>query len=94
MEKSSTSARKYACIIIFPKAPSIQELLPKVFDGTSEVDSQLKFNRACDRPIDYNTLWNTVYDLGYEPNCSVVACDDFRMFAKLIRIKNLFIEHI
>ncbi|MCD7923030.1 MAG: class I SAM-dependent methyltransferase [Clostridiales bacterium] len=92
IEKLCTFARKYAAVLIFANAPSIPELLAKLFAGTGEPVGGGRPLRTHDRRLDYNAFWNTVYDLGYEPNCSIVpdgftasyasveeACDDLRM---------------
>ena len=92
IEKLCTFARKYAAVLIFANAPSLPELLGKLFSGTTEEPAGRGPHRIRDRRLDYNALWNTVYDLGYEPNCTIVpdgftaryasveeACDDLRM---------------
>ncbi|MCD7981879.1 MAG: methyltransferase domain-containing protein [Clostridiales bacterium] len=92
IEKLCTFARKYVAVLIFANAPSLPELLGKLFSGTTEKPAERGPHRIHDRRLDYNALWNTVYDLGYEPNCTIVpdgftasyasveeACDDLRM---------------
>jgi len=96
LEKVSTFASRIAAALIFANAPSIPELLGQLFRGTGETLPPARPPRPrTDRRVAYNAMWNTVYDLGYEPNVSIVedgfrqrydsleaACADMRMLAK------------
>lgn len=98
LEKVSTFASRIAAALIFANAPSIPELLGELFRGTAEAPPQhpgRPMRPRTDRRLAYNVMWNTVYDLGYEPNVAIVedgfrqvyatpeeACDDLRMLSK------------
>jgi len=80
IKKLCSFARKYVVIIGWANAPSIPEIRSKLFDSARKEGSSIPpipFNR--DRRLQYNVLYNLVYDLGYEPNINIVK-DGFERF--------------
>ena len=78
IERISSFARKYAAIDIWANGPSIPELTAKIFEGTSK-DPITHPHPESDRRVGYNVFWNMIYDLGYEPNISILP-DGFKAF--------------
>ena len=79
LEKLTTFAKRLTAVISFANAPTIPQLLLNIFDGTSaESEQNPPFaNYGKDRRINYNAIFNIVYDLGYEPNIRIVS-DGFK----------------
>jgi len=71
LQKLSSLAERIAAIVIWANAPSIPELLEKLFAGTGR-DNKRPRSGQRDRRVGYNLFYNIVYDLGYEPNVQVV----------------------
>lgn len=72
IEKLSQCANRIAALIIWANAPSIPELLGKVFHGTTDSNRPPRPPMVRDRRVGYNVFYNIVYDHGYEPNVSIV----------------------
>jgi len=70
LEKLSSFSKRIVAINIWANAPSIPDLLGKLFAGTH--DGSLFPVRKSDRRFGYNLFFNIVYDLGYEPNIHIV----------------------
>lgn len=71
LEKLSSLAERIAAIVIWANAPSIPELLEKLFAGTGRENKRPRPGRS-DRRVGYNLFYNIVYDLGYEPSVHIV----------------------
>lgn len=78
IEKLSSLANKYVAIVIWANAPSIPEIIGTLFKGTIP-DEELYPPKSVhpqmmhDRSNGYNTIFNNVYDLGYEPNIKILT---------------------
>lgn len=74
LKKLSGFANRLTAIISFANAPTIPQLLSNIFNGTSvENGGKPPFaTYGTDRRVNYNVLFNIVYDLGYEANIKVV----------------------
>lgn len=107
LKKLSAFANKYVAVVIWANAPSIPELLARLFDKTSS-EKRPRPLPPKDRRLGYNILWNTAYDLGYEPNVSIVqdgfkasylspeeACDDLKVLSKAaIEREDIFRQNV
>lgn len=76
IERISSFGSKYAAIDIWANGPAIPELLGRLFEGTTE-KPPVHRHPGRDRRVGYNAFWNTIYDLGYEPNVSILP-DGFK----------------
>ena len=77
LPKLSTFANRMAAIVTFANAPTIPHLLSGIFKDTSSAPKPPFPAQGLDRKINYNVLFNIVYDMGYEPNVRIVE-DGFR----------------
>jgi len=72
LRKLSTFAKRMAAVVTFANAPTIPHLLSGVFKDASAEPRPPFMQHGIDRKVNYNVLFNIVYDLGYEPNVRVV----------------------
>jgi len=77
LRKLSTFAERMAAVVSFANAPTIPHLLSGIFKDTSSVPRPPFLAPGIDRKINYNVMFNIVYDMGYEPNIRIVD-DGFR----------------
>lgn len=71
LERLTSFANKIVAIICWANAPSIPPILNDIFKGCSKDSEEIK-TEAPDRRRGYNLMFNEVYDMGYEPNVSIV----------------------
>jgi len=70
IKKASSFARKYVVFIGWANAPNIPTVVGDLFTG---IDGARKFPpMRIDRRIGYNMTYNTIYDMGYDPNIKIV----------------------
>lgn len=73
LRKLSGFAKRMAAIVTFANAPTIPQLLEDIFKDTGGEDKKRPpFRHGMDRRINYNMMYNIVYDMGYEPNVKIV----------------------
>jgi SAM-dependent methyltransferase len=74
LKKLSSFAGRLTAIVTFANAPAIPQLLSNIFNGTTADQQQkppfMKF--GMNRSVNYNAFYNIAYDLGYEPNVTIV----------------------
>jgi precorrin-6B methylase 2 len=79
IKKIASFARKYVAVIAWANAPNIPMVLSDLFAG---IDAARKFPQMrIDRRIGYNVTYNTIYDMGYDPNIRIVTDGFTRDFA-------------
>lgn len=76
--KLSSMSKKIVAIVTWANAPTIPHILSVLFENTHEESNIFP---PTDRRISYNILINQVYDLGYEPNVSIVEDGFIKTFA-------------
>lgn len=70
LQKLSEFAKRLVVIVLWANAPSIPQLLNKIFEGANSLPPmQIP---PSDRRLGNNIMYNIVYDLGYEPNVRIV----------------------
>jgi hypothetical protein len=70
VKKVASFAKKYVVIIAWANAPNIPVVVGDLYDG---VEGVRKFPPIrIDRRIGYNITYNTIYDMGYDPNIRIV----------------------
>jgi len=74
LRKLSTFAHRITAIVTFANAPTLGHLFSDIFKGTAAESEKKRApaERMKDRRVNYNVMFNIVYDLGYEPNVRVV----------------------
>jgi len=71
IKKVSSFARKFVVVIAWANAPNIPTVVGDLFVG---VEQARRFQpMRIDRRIGYNLTYNTIYDMGFEPNVRVVV---------------------
>lgn len=71
IKKVSSFARKYVVVIAWANAPNIPTVVGDLFIG---IEQTRRFQpMKIDRRIGYNLIYNSIYDLGYEPNIRIVV---------------------
>ena len=71
--KLNAFARKYVVVIAWANADCIPDIIDELFlgaDGRGESRHHVIIPR--DRRVGYNVMWNTAYDMGFDPNISIV----------------------
>ncbi len=80
LAKLSAMSKGRVAVVIWANAPSIPCLLDRLFEGCL-LEEKKRPMPAQDRRISYNIMYNQAYDLGYEPNISVVEDGFSKIFA-------------
>ena len=71
--KLNAFARKYVVVIAWANADCIPDIIDELFlgaDGRGESRHHVIIPR--DRRVGYNVMWNTAYDMGFDPNINIV----------------------
>ncbi|MCL1803005.1 MAG: methyltransferase domain-containing protein [Eubacteriaceae bacterium] len=79
--KLNAFANKYIVLIAWANAQNIPSIQDEMFAGTSGEGETSMPGRFEDRRVGYNTTWNMVYDMGFDPNIRIVRdgfTKDFR----------------
>jgi hypothetical protein len=71
IKKVSSFARKYVVVIAWANAPNIPTVVGDLFIGVEQ--ARLFQPMKMDRRIGYNLTYNTIYDMGYDPNVRIVV---------------------
>ena len=77
LRKLSTFAERMAAVVTFANAPTIPHLLSGIFKDVTSAPKPPFPAQTLDRKINYNVMFNIVYDMGFEPNVRIVD-DGFR----------------
>jgi SAM-dependent methyltransferase len=72
IKKLNQLANKAAVIICWANAPHIPVILDEMFKNTGDKPSNKPGDFRSDRRLGYNITFNMVYDLGLDPNITVV----------------------
>jgi hypothetical protein len=72
LRKLATFAGRMAAVVTFANAPTIPHLLSSIFKDTSSDPKPSFMTHGLDRKVNYNVMFNIVYDMGYEPNVRIV----------------------
>ncbi len=78
LKKLSSMSKRIVAIVSCSNAPNIRHILIELFKGTKQKEKNAPIP---DRRIGYNIFMNQVYDLGYEPNVSIVKDGFTKTFA-------------
>lgn len=71
--KLNRFANKYCVLIAWANSPCIPDIINDLFAGTSGVMQSHENILLHDRRLGYNISFNMVYDLGFDPNISIVT---------------------
>lgn len=80
LEKVSALAGRLAAVVVWANAPAIPSILNRLFAGAA-ADRVGAPGPPADRALGYNVLFNIVYDMGFEPNVTLVRDGFARTFA-------------
>lgn len=72
IKKLNQLANKAAVIICWANAPQIPVILDEMFKNTGDTPSNKQGDFRNDRRLGYNITFNMVYDMGLDPNITVV----------------------
>ncbi|MDL2224809.1 methyltransferase domain-containing protein [Eubacteriales bacterium OttesenSCG-928-M02] len=72
IEKLASFSNKYCVLIAWANSDCIPDILWDLFQGVDGREDPARGAMFRDRRVGYNTVWNTVYDLGFDPNIRIV----------------------
>lgn len=72
IRKLNRFAKKKAVVICWANAPHIPLILDEMFKNTNDTFQSPSNGFKSDRRLGYNVVFNMVYDLGLDPNISIV----------------------
>ena len=72
LRKLSTFATRMVAIVTFANAPTIPHLLSGIFKDTTTTPKPSFLKHGNNRNLNYNVMFNIVYDMGYEPNVRIL----------------------
>ena len=90
LEGLTRLARKYAAVMGWANAPSIPEIINRLYDGVQEERYGAQGGPPRTREQGYNQIFERVYSLGYEPNVKILPDGFTKFFANVEEALSFF----
>ncbi|MDR3216871.1 MAG: class I SAM-dependent methyltransferase [Clostridiaceae bacterium] len=72
LQKLSSFSKRIAAIVTWGDGPNIPQIQGEIFKGCRNEEHAYRHGKMPGRTLGFNVFFNTVYDMGYQPNVSWV----------------------